>query len=193
MTGMIRRGGYVLLAALVLLPAMPAQGQQRGQGRRQDRAELEGRVRARFGQMVQERLGLNEEQGERLGQIVAGFQEDRTRLAREDRALRARTQALLLEEGESEEEALALLARVQELRLQEARLLRSEQEALLEVLAPSQVLRFHALRDQMGQRIRQLRGGGAGPPGGRRPGGGSGDGLLPSSGAGPAFSPDFLW
>jgi hypothetical protein len=47
------------------------------------------------------------------------------------------------------------------------------------VLAPSQVLRFHALRDQMGQRIRQLRGGGPGPPGGRRPGGGSGDGLLP--------------
>jgi len=185
MTRMIRRASCVLVAALVMVPAMPAQGQQRGQGRRQDRAELEGRVRARFGQMVQERLGLNEEQSARLGQIVAGFQEDRMLLAREDQALRARMQAMLLEESESEEEALELLARVQALRLQEANLLQSEQEALLEVLAPSQVLRFHALRDQMGQRIRQLRGGGQGPPGGRRPGGGSGDGLLP----GPGFVP----
>jgi Spy/CpxP family protein refolding chaperone len=188
----IRRVGYALLAALVMVPAVPAHGQQRGQGRRQDRAELEGRVRARFGQMVQERLGLTEEQSERLGQIVAGFQEDRMRLAREDQALRARTQALLLEEGESEEEALALLGRVQELRLQEAALLRSEQEALLEVLAPSQVLRFHALRDQMGQRIRQLRGGGPGPPGGRRPGGGSEDGPLRSPGAVQGFAPELL-
>jgi len=181
MRQLIRRALPVLVLALVAIPVAPVEAQQRGQGRRQgqDRAELEGRVRARFGQMVQERLGLNQEQNARLGQIVAGFQEERMRLAREDQALRARTQALLLEEAESEDEALALLARVQELRLQEAALLRSEQEALLDVLAPLQVLRFHALRDQMGQRIRQLRGAGAGPPRGRRPGGGSGVGLLP--------------
>lgn len=185
MTWLFRRASCVLVAALVMVPATPAHGQQRGQGRRQGRAELEGRVRARFGQMVQERLGLDEEQSQRLGQIVAGFQEERMRLAGEDQALRARMQAILLEETETEEEALELLARVQTLRLQEATLLQSEQEALLEVLAPSQVLRFHALRDQMGQRIRQLRGGGPGPPGRRRPGGGSGDGLLPSPGSGP--------
>jgi Spy/CpxP family protein refolding chaperone len=186
MRTLIRRALPVLVLALVAFPVAPVDAQRRGQGRRQgqDRAELEGRVRARFGQMVQERLGLNEEQSERLGQIVAGFQEERMLLAREDRALRARMQAVLLEESESEEEAMELLARVQALRLQEATLLQSEQEALLEVLAPSQVLRFHALRDQMGQRIRQLRGGGPGPPGGRRPGGGSMDGLLPGPGAG---------
>ena len=134
-------------------------------------------VRARFGQMVRERLGLDDTQSQRLSEIVEGFQAERRSLGREDRAVRARMQAVLLEDGSSDEEALELLARMQELRLEEARLFQAEQDALMEVLTPSQVLRFHALRDQMGQRIRQLRGG-QGPPGaqrGRRSGGNPGD------------------
>jgi Spy/CpxP family protein refolding chaperone len=164
----------ILAAALTTLaPAVEAQ--QRGPGRRPGRAELEGRVRAQFGRMVRERLALTPEQATRLGEIVDGFREDRMRLAQEDEALRARTRALILEGGDSEAEARDILDRLHALRLEEARLFRSEQEALLEVLSPSQVLQFHTLREQMGQRIRQLRGG-PGPPGGRRP---VGDATLP--------------
>jgi hypothetical protein len=48
---------------------------------------------------------------------------------------------------------------VAELRLQEATLFREEQEALLAVLTPVQLLRLQDLRQELGQRIRALRGG----------------------------------
>ena len=46
--------------------------------------------------------------------------------------------------------------------MQEARLGQTEQDKLLEVLTPVQVLRFQAMREEMGQRIRRLRGMGPG-------------------------------
>jgi hypothetical protein len=63
------------------------------------------------------------------------------------------------------------MERMAELRLQEAELFRAEQEALLEVLTPTQVLGLQALRQELGQRIRALRGGPGGDERGRRPGG----------------------
>jgi Spy/CpxP family protein refolding chaperone len=154
------------------------------QGRRGqiDRPELERRVRARFGEMVRQRLDLTDEQAQRLGETVQGFQEDRRRLFREEQALRRRVEALVLEGGDDTAEtaeARELLDRMQGLREEEARLSASEQERLLEVLTPLQVLRFQALRDEMGRRIRSLRGGGSGGsdgPGG--PGGPPGGGAF---------------
>ena len=53
----------IALAVLLAVPASAvAQGQMPG---RRGRAELEQRIRARFGQMVKERLGLTDEQSKR--------------------------------------------------------------------------------------------------------------------------------
>ncbi len=170
------RGLGVAIAMLIVAGMGPTQleGQRRPgmTGAGQNRAELERRIRARFGQMVRERLGLDDEQAGRLNETVQSFQEDRSRLFREEQALRRRVEAVLLEEDPDAEESQALVERMQELRLEEARLFQSEQQALLEFLTPTQLLRFHALREQMGQRIRQRRGG----PG---PGRGPGHGDLP--------------
>jgi hypothetical protein len=46
-----------------------------------------------------------------------------------------------------------------DLRAREAQLFAEEQEALRAVLTPVQILELHALRAQIGQRIRALRGG----------------------------------
>jgi hypothetical protein len=173
---MFARGLGILLMTLAVSGLSPSQvDAQRRQGRTgagQDRAQLEQRIRARFGEMVQERLGLDEATATQLNDAILSFQDDRSRLLREERAVQARTEAAMLEEGDDDEEAMALLVRLQELRMEEAQLFQAEQQRLLEILSPSQLLRFHALREQMGRRIRQLRPGGGRPGESRSPGGG---------------------
>lgn len=184
-------GRMVVVAAFgaLLLPASGAA--QGGMPGRHGRAELEQRVRARFGQMVRERLNLTDEQAQRLGQVVQGFQDDRRSLARSEGSVRHRVQALLLESNPSEEEARTLLDSMAALREREVRLSSQEEDSLLTVLSPSQLLRFNVLREEMGARIRQLRRGGGPPgrgsrggmppPGGGIPGGGGPpEGTFPS-------------
>lgn len=170
----MRTWSRALVVGLMLgaLGATSAEAQRRP-GRRggdmQAREQLMERIRARFGQMISDELDLNEDDADRLGEVVGTFDQDRARLAREEQAVRRRVEALMLEGGDDEEEARTLLARMAELRADEARLFVAEQERLLEVLNPVQVLRFMTLREQMAQRIRALRGGGPGGP--RRLGG----------------------
>lgn len=85
----------------------------------------------------------------------------------------------MIEGGADDEAAAALLRRLSELRQEESALFEEEQAALLEVLTPTQVLRLQALREEMGRRIRALRGGDPSDRP-RRPGGprGNVDGPL---------------
>ena len=138
----------------------------------QDRADLEQRVRQRFAAVIQDRLGLDDEQAQQLNEAMAGFQEDRIQLMREEQALRRRVEAVVLEGEVSEDEAGSLLARMVELREHEAELFRTEQEELMQVLTPYQVLQFHQLREQLNDRVRAL----GQQPGMRRGGGGMGPG-----------------
>jgi hypothetical protein len=157
--------------------------------RNPSRHELERRVRARYGEMMKERLGLSGEQAERLGQTVDSFADRRQRFVADEQALRRRIEAMLLEQDPTDEEASSLLARMQDLHVEEAELFQDEQEALLQVLTPVQLVRFHAMRDQLGQRIQQLRGWQRPPGPARRPGGGGFPGGLPG-GLWPAGPPD---
>jgi len=85
----------------------------------------------------------------------------------------------MLEGADDQTEATELLQRMSELRLEETELFRAEQEALLEILTPVQVLRLLQMREQLGQRIQRLRGQsgrGDGRGDGRRGGIGRGNG-----------------
>ncbi len=178
-------GSVVFVLALAGATGAPLSAQRGPPGRmgQQDRTELERRVRERFGQMVKQRLGLDDEQAQRLNETVMSFQEDRMSLWREEQAVRKRVEALLLEGGDDQAEARALLQRMQELRMEEARLGQTEQDKLLEVLTPAQVLRFQSMREEMGQRIRRLRGMGSGRTWrhGTGSAAGSGGGVLPGT------------
>ena len=185
---MIRPGtlarGMAAGVLAVLLAAGVAEAQQRGLGpgqHPQERQQLERRVRARFAEMMQQRLGLSAEESERLDSTVESFMERRQRLVADEQALRRRMEAIALEQEPTEAEARTLIDRMQQLREEEVRLFRAEQEALLQVLTPVQLVRFHAMREQLGQRIQQLRGG-MGPMTGRPPGG---RGAPPLDGAPP--------
>lgn len=167
------------LLAVALAPA-PAVGQEGVPGRRDGRAQLEQRIRARFAQIVRERLGLTDEQSQQLGKVVEGFQGERRRLAGDENAVRQQVDSLLQSQQPSDAEARSLLDRMSDLREQEARLSRREQDSLSTVLSPTQLLRFNVMREEMAARIRQLgrgpglrgrrmRGGGRFPPPGTMP------------------------
>ena len=146
-----------------------------------DRAQLEQRVRARFAEMIRERLQLTDDQARRLGEAMSSFQEQRQHLFRDEQALRLRLAAVLRESDPSEDEARALLDRMSDLRQREAMLFQEEQSALLEILPPVKLVRFHAMREELSQRVQQLRGG-QGPPPGRGPVGMGGPGDGPTEG-----------
>jgi Spy/CpxP family protein refolding chaperone len=164
----------VLVAVTVACPAV-LDAQQRGpqlrRGQEQEREQLEQRIRAQMGRMMRERLGLDEEQAASLAEVVQDFDGRRRELFSLEQATRGRVEALLLEGSNDEDEAAELMERMADLRLREAQLFGEEQEALLGVLTPSQVLRLQALRQELGQRIRALRGGQGGGERGRRPAG----------------------
>ena len=182
-TSTFTRVGLLVVALLSLNVVAPLEAQRgRPMGRRgpgASRADLEQAVRARMAEMMQQRLGLTEEEGERLSEVVEGFAGQRRQVANQEQALRRRTEALMLEGGEDDAEATELLERMSDLRLEETELFRVEQEALLEILTPVQVLRLLQMREQLGQRIRRLRGQpgrGDGRGDGRRGGIGRGNG-----------------
>lgn len=171
------------LVALLAPGALAAQGWM--PGRRGDgRTQLEQRIRARFGEIVRDRLGLSDEQARQLGKVVQGFQGERMRLAGEEDAVRQRVDSLLRQGQPSDSVARTLLARMSDLRAEEVRLARHEEDSLLTVLSPSQLLRFNVLREELGARIRQLRRG-QGPMGRGPAGRGMGGGMPPGGGIGP--------
>jgi Spy/CpxP family protein refolding chaperone len=182
MTSWIRSLAVALVAGLVLVPVVGAQVP----GRRMDREQLEQRVRERMAHMIQERLQLSDEEGSRLNQVMDELHDQRRQLRTEERALRQRLQGYVQAHEVDQDEARAIVMRMAELREEEAHLFRTEQERLLEILTPDQLLTLNRLRDQMSQRLRELRGqrpGRNGPPpggSGRGPGGGPGFGLAPS-------------
>lgn len=173
----MRRGGGVrtLIAGLatLVLVAAPLDA-QRGPDRRdaRDREQLEQRIRAQMGRMISDRLGLDSLQAAELADVVRGFDARRRALFRAEQETRRSVEALVRADSTDDEQAAALLERMAELRVQEAQLFAEEQTALASVLTPTQVLELQVLREQIGRRIRALRGDGDGDPGRRRRRGG---------------------
>ena len=162
------------IALTIALLAAPAGAHAQGRnGPPPERAEMERRVRARFGEMVRAELGLTADQLTRVDEVVASFQERREGLVQRQMALRRR-----LDRGGAapgDEEATTLLREMAAVREEEARLFRAEMDGLRAVLTPAQTLRFYEMRDQLMDRVRRLRQ--DGPP--RGP---AGRGALPRGG-----------
>ena len=164
----------LLVTALLMVGAEGVVAQRRG-GRGQ-RADMERRIQARFDNLVRQDLELSDDQVQRLQDAVEDFRGRRLEFSRSERNTRARVGRLGAPGGGrdlTEQEASEILAEMLELSGREATLFREEQEALLQILSAPQVVRFIVMRQQLGDRIRTLRGGGGlgrGSQGGRGPG-----------------------
>jgi Spy/CpxP family protein refolding chaperone len=178
---MKRASGFVMTTGLLTtalltgsaegLAAQRRGNQQPGGGQR---AEMERRIQARFDNLVREELELDDDQVQQLQEVVESFRQRRVEFSQRERSTRGRVVGLGVGGGTrelSEREASEILQEMLKLSSDEATLFREEQKAFLQILSPQQVVRFMVMRQQLGDRIRNLRGGvGRGPQGGGRPG-----------------------
>lgn len=147
--------GFALAATAWGSGPLEAQDSRRRGG---DRERLEQRIREQMGRMMQERLELSEAEADELSELVRDFDRRRRTLYRSEQAVRREVEEAVERGDVSDAEALVLLRRIEELEAAEADLLREEQAALLEILTPVQVLELRHFRDEIGRRIRELRG-----------------------------------
>ena len=153
-----------LAFSLMTVTSLEGQRGRRGGGRRgppppSERAGLEQRVRVRMDQRIRERLDLSEDEWRAIADQASDFYEKRGELFRNLQALQRRVEAIAVEGRENDEEAGEILDQLIVLREQELELFQEEQKRLLEILSPSDVVRFQAMRQQLGEQIRRLRGG----------------------------------
>jgi hypothetical protein len=168
-----KRFSMVAVVGILTLAPLAAEAQVTPPpGGRRQRLELERRLQLGFQRTVQSQLGLQEGEVVRLREVMRAFQEERAELNRAQASLRHRLRDPAIQDME-EPTAQALLRELVDVQERELALYRREQEQLLQFMTPVQVLRFYRLRDNLGQRIQQLR---QGRGGGRGPGGIS---LLP--------------
>ncbi len=162
----VRTIGLVVFTASGLF-ASPVDGAaQRGpswEGQERPTEDTRAAILEAFQERITRELGLSEEQREALVEIFADFREDRAALLPRRMELMRETRLVLsdpddLGSEERQERARSVILQARELRMEEADILLREEEALLRVLAPSQVLHFQVLRDQFTVRIRGLAG-----------------------------------
>jgi uncharacterized protein YdiU (UPF0061 family) len=154
---------FVTAAALALLVPAAASAQQPNRSQRvpltqQERQELERRVRQQFDQRMRDEMGLSSAEQQRFMALVEDFRDQRLELSLEMRQLQVRLRREGRREDLTDEEAQALLDQAAGLRDREARLFREEQEALLTILGPAQLVKLYQWREAVTQRLRRLQG-----------------------------------
>ena len=158
---MTRRRTWALLAALVVAVPSPSLAQ----GRPGDRGALEQRVGERAARVVQERLGLTDDQMRALQTTNRKFEAQRRQLVQRERAGRTalRDQLIAGERADPGRVSAILdtLLRVQRQRLD---LLEQEQRELATFLTPVQRAQYLVLQDQMRRRVDEMRQRRGGPP-----------------------------
>lgn len=134
---------------------------QRGQQvEREDpdaRRQMMARVQAEHERRMVEALGLTTAQSTELRGLLIRYRESRMELMRERASIR-QDLARHGEAGGTDGEARRILDRMRALRARELEMQRAEEEALMEILSPSQILQLQVLRDHFSERIRQLEG-----------------------------------
>jgi len=172
----------LVLAAIFTLAGTPTfagcQTNPPAGGQRQ-RLELEQRLQRGFYLQIQTQLKLDATQVEKLQGVMRSFQEERMTLSRAQASLRYKLRDPGLVDM-PEAEATGLLQEMVSLQEQELSLYKREQAQFLEFVSPVQLIRIYRLRDNLGQRVQQLRQG-RGQGGGRGNGSG-GVGFLDRTG-----------
>lgn len=157
--------GCVLAAVLVMAPVEAhAQSQPTQRSDEMSRQEMLAHIIDHFERRLTRELKLDQEQVDAIHEITASMRDERRELYQRRRALDERMREFA-REGGSDRQARRILSESRAIRAAEARTEAEEEARLLEILSPAQVLRFHAMRDELNERIRRLhrRGGGDGP------------------------------
>jgi hypothetical protein len=155
-----------VLAAVVAMTPLEAQAQSQPSQRSDEmsRQEMLVRIIDQFERRLTRELKLSDEQLDAIREITVSMRSERREVYQRRRALDERMREFA-REGGSDREARRILSESRAIRAAEARIEAEEEARLLEILSPAQVLQFHAMRDELNERIRRLhrRGGDDGP------------------------------
>jgi len=170
-----------LVGILTLVPVFGAAQVTPPPGGQRQRMELERRLQQGFQRSIQNQLGFDQQKMLAVRGVMQSFQAERQTLNRAQASLRYRLRDPDLQElGEAD--ARSILQEMLDLQKKELDLYQKEQEELLKTMTPTELVRFYRIREDLGQRVQQVRqgrgqGGGGGPggqvvlPGGGRVGG----------------------
>ena len=139
-------------------------GAQRGAGRAGGEQALPRQLRQQFATVIQRRLNLTDESAKRLQATDRKFEQQRTQLRREERETRHALAAALADTANVDEAKIGqYMDQLTRGARRRADILEAEQKELATFLTPSQRAKLQGLREQLGQRVRQLQqqGGGA--------------------------------
>ena len=147
------------LAAVVFLASTAAaaaqDGRPEGQGSRRPREEISRMVDQYVAEQLQERLGLSDDQRDRVLPLVRTLHADRRRFA--ERRVRALHQMRrMIKAGTpSEARAAALLQELKAAEVEEPAAIRADREAIDAVLTPVQQVQFRILEAEIEHRLRR--------------------------------------
>lgn len=171
-----------LAGVLTLGPMVAAAQVTPPAGGQRQRLELERRLNQGFQRSIQNQLGFDQAKMQGIQGVMRSFQTDRRSLNRSQASLRHRLRDPALTEL-SEPDARSLLQEMVTLQQRELELYQREQEELLKLMTPVELLRFYRLRENLGERIQQVRQGrGQGGARGGGVGGGIGGTVRPGGG-----------
>ena len=155
----------VLLCALSVAHPMDAQRRGGGSSSSSSRAEMERRLRESYERLVRERLGLTDVQARELSAAVLVFQEERVELQRRETALRRRLesqggggQANRRLVSVPDDQARDILREMRSIQDAETDLFNREQDRLLQLLSPQQLVNYYQIREDLGDALRRVRG-----------------------------------
>jgi hypothetical protein len=165
----------VLTLLALIVPLIAGDAQAQGGARRQPpagaeggprRQQLEERLRQQLWRVTKNRVGLTDEQMNRLAQTSRPFENQRRQLAAQERAERLSLRRELLAGANANQDRVAAsLDRVLDIQRRRAQLQIDEQRALAAFMSPVQRAKYAALQEQLRRRADNLRG-----QRGRRPG-----------------------
>jgi len=120
---------------------------------------------------VRARVGLTDEQMQKLGPMNERHAIARRRLQMDERATRMELQFALRSDAPADTTVSRLLGHMTEIQRQRVQLMETEQRELATIMTPVQRARFMAMQEQLRRQMEERRGSpGEGPgPGGDRP------------------------
>ena len=147
-------------------------GAQRGAGRAAGQQPPMAReLRQKFAAVIQRQLNLSDENAKRLQQTDRKYEQQRVQLRREERETRQALRTALADTANVDQAKVAQY--MDQLTLGQRRradLLEAEQKELATFLSPVQRAKLQGLREQLGQRVKQLQ---------QQQGGGGRKGIQP--------------
>lgn len=152
--------GILMVALGISLGAVNASAQldQRAQPEAGRRQQLEQRFRVRVGQLMRQRLQLDDAQVIRLEAVNRQFEQQRVSLTVRERALRRELRQQLTPGGSANEARVAeLLDQTISLQRQRLDIVDAEQRELAKFLKPIQRARYFGLQNELRKRMQDLR------------------------------------